>query len=169
MDVRRAGITAATVTAAALLIACGFGTDSPPKTQPEPQQPAPATTTANGTPTKGAPARTTGSAKLGTLLVRSTAQTKTRVNCSDIQSEERITASDGPVDWTARAVDRVSDNAVGRTIGSVTLSPASGSLAEGAGAVVRIGGSFSGGQRFVVVFEYPTKLGSGRVNVELSC
>jgi hypothetical protein len=165
MEVRRAGAnTAVAATVAALLIACGFGSHSEPRTQPEPQRPVPATTA-----TKAAPAKTTANPKPGTLSVRSTARTKTRVTCSNIESEERLTAGGGPVNWTARAVDRVSDNAVGNTIGSVTVAPPSGSLADGASTVVRIGGTYSGGPRFIVVFEYPTSAGTGRVNVELGC
>ncbi|MEV4517542.1 hypothetical protein AB0K00_52380 [Dactylosporangium sp. NPDC049525] len=166
MDVRRVSTTVATAAVAALLIGCGLIKGSQPQTQPQPQQPEPAPAT---TATKGPPAKTTGSTKLGTLTVHSTAQTKTRVACSNIQTEERLTASKGPVNWTARAVDQVSDTGAGNVIGSVTVSPSSGSLADGASVVARIGGSYSGGQRFVVVFEYPTSIGSGRVNVELSC
>jgi hypothetical protein len=166
MDVRKVSTTVAAAAVAALLIACGGTKSSPPQTRPEPQNPEPVPAT---TATKGPPPKTTGTTKMGTLAVRSTAQTKTRVSCSNIQTEERLTASTGPVNWTARAVDQVSNTGAGNVIGSITASPSSGSLADGASTVVRIGGSYPGGTRFVVVFEYPTSVGSGRVNVEMSC
>ena len=166
MDVRRISTTVAVAGVATLLIACGFGSKgSQPQTQPETRKPEPVPAT---TATKGPPPKTTSNTRLGMLTVRGTAQTKTRVACSNIQTEERLTATNGPVEFTVRAVDEVTDTGAGNVIGSITAAPSSGSLADGASTVVRIGGSYSG-KRFVVVFEYPTSLGSGRVNVPMSC
>lgn len=147
--------------AAILLIACG--STKSPQSRPETRDtdPAPAATTA------AAPAKTGSKAKAGTLSVRSTAQTRQRVSCAGIQTEVKLTANGGPVEWTSRAVDKVTSTGA---VSSVTVSPASGSLATGASVIAKIGGSYPADkQKFWVLFEFPTSTGPASVNVDVSC
>lgn len=82
----------------------------------------------------------------------------TRVDCSDIDSELKITAFDGTARWSATSASGVS------------ISPSSGFLDEGASEVVHVGGSYSGGAGFDVVVSAPGRGGgSGGVDVPLTC
>ncbi|WP_432994778.1 hypothetical protein [Dactylosporangium sp. CA-233914] len=168
MKVRRTVRAAATVAAAALLIACGFTRSPQPQSRPGPQNPAPAPATTSAAPP--APARTTNAVRSGTLSTRTTAGTRDRVSCSDIQTEIRLVASNGPVAWTARVVDRWTSTSVGNPVSSVSVSPSSGTLADGASVVARIRGTYPASkQRFWVLFEYETNAGSPSAVLDVSC
>jgi hypothetical protein len=161
--------TAAIAAVSLLLIACGFNrspqSQAPPDTRDP--DPVPAATSAAKTP---APEKTTNRPKAGTLHSRSTAQTQQRVSCTGIQTELKLVADDGPVDWTSRVVDRWTSTSVGNTISSVTVTPASGTLASGASVTPTIRGTYPADkQRFWVLFDYPTSAGSASVTFEVSC
>ena len=154
MRIRRPAIATAVTLP---LLACGLFRGNEPTSQP-------LTTTTGPAP---APAKTTAKAdtSTGTLSVRGTAQSKTRVNCADIQTEARLTAEGGPVDWTSKVVA-----ASGGPAGAVSVSPASGRLATGAGVVAKVRGRFPADQqRFTLVFAFPTSTGGGSVSVDVGC
>ncbi|WP_433040601.1 hypothetical protein [Dactylosporangium sp. CS-033363] len=149
----------AAAVAAVFLLGCGFTTKPEPQTQPEPERPAPApATTKAATPQAKA---TTKAAKTGTLTSRSTAQTRQRVSCSDIQTEVQLIAANGSVAWTSR---------VAEPGGSVTVTPATGTLASGASVVVKIRGTYPAERRkFSVKFEYETNVGSAGIDFDVNC
>ncbi|WP_433200194.1 hypothetical protein ACQP00_28325 [Dactylosporangium sp. CS-047395] len=153
----------AAAVAAVLLLGCGFTSKPQPQTQPEPERPAPATTATNPQAKATTPQAkaTTKAAKTGTLSSRSTAQTRQRVSCSDIQTELQLVAANGLVTWTSRVVEPG---------GSVTVTPATGTLAAGASVVVRIRGTYPADRRtFSVKFEYETNVGSAGIDFDINC
>jgi hypothetical protein len=170
MTIRRPGQTAAAIVAVSIfLIACGFGRSPQPQAGPETRDPGPppATTAAAQTP---APVRTTARSASGTLYSRTTAQTQQRVSCSDIRTELKLFAQNGSVDWTSRVVDRWTPTSVGNSVSSVTVAPSSGTLTNGASVLVKISGSYPiAKQRFWVLFEYETSVGSAAVTFDASC
>ncbi|SNQ49541.1 conserved exported hypothetical protein [Frankia canadensis] len=80
-----------------------------------------------------------------------------RVDCSNIDSELKISARDGSVRWTAVPA------------AGVSVSPSSGFLDEGESQVIHVGGRYTGAQTFTVNVSAPSRAGSSGVPAEFTC
>lgn len=80
-----------------------------------------------------------------------------RVDCSNIDSELKISARDGSVRWTAVPA------------AGVSVLPSSGFLNEGESQVIHVGGRYTGAQTFTVNVSAPSRAGSSGVPAEFTC
>jgi hypothetical protein len=95
---------------------------------------------------------------------------KDRVQCSAIDTEFSVSASGGPIEWTAEARDSQPAKWPydGNPVSSVVTQPSSGTLAEGQRMTVHVGGSHSGG-RFFVAVSAPNRTGYSFQTLAFSC
>ncbi len=177
---RGSGRTVAGVLAAlaAVSVACSWGRsddggsgagdgERPATSAPRTDRPGPS---APRTERPG-PAATTGPASTGTVTVsfRGT-RGSDRVRCAAIDTEFAVTAYQGPIVWTAepRATEPARWPYDGNPAAGVGVEPASGTLAEGQSAVVRVRGTATGRQFFIAV-SAPNAAGHSLVSVPFSC